>query len=74
MFQDNRHDRETMARTMILTRCAALGAGDLSDDRLARAIIQAVEVFQLSRRPEPAEVFSRAVLPPAAQRGLRPAA
>ena len=55
-------------------RCVAegveLGAGDLSDARLARAIAQAVEVFGLSRSPAPAEVFNRAFLPDRAARTL----
>ncbi|QYU66139.1 ABC transporter substrate-binding protein [Leptolyngbya sp. 15MV] len=47
-----------------------LGAGDLDDARLGRAIAQIVEVFQLPRRPEPSEIFSRAFLPPRAEREI----
>ncbi|WP_376099578.1 ABC transporter substrate-binding protein [Roseomonas sp. CCTCC AB2023176] len=47
-----------------------LGAGDLDDARLARAIAQVVEVFGLPRTPTPAEVFSRDFLPPRAERSL----
>jgi NitT/TauT family transport system substrate-binding protein len=75
---DERIERQRVEyawRTAIATpEAVRLGAGDLSDERLARAIAQSVEVFQLARRPEPAEVFSRAFLPPAAQRALRPVA
>lgn len=75
---DERIERQRVEyawRTAVATpEAVRLGAGDLSDERLARAIAQSVEVFQLSRRPEPAEVFSRAFLPPAAQRTLRPVA
>lgn len=50
-----------------------LGAGDLDDARLARAIAQAVEVFQLPRTPAPGDVFRRDMLPPRAQRDFGPA-
>jgi NitT/TauT family transport system substrate-binding protein len=49
-----------------------LGAGDLDDARLARAIAQSVEVFQLPRTPTPAEVFSRDFLPPREARDMGP--
>jgi len=56
-------------RTVIATEEATrLGAGDLDDARLARAIAQVREAFELPRAPEPREVFSRAFLP---ARGLR---
>lgn len=58
-------------RTLIATpEGQRLGAGDLDDARLARAIAQAVEVFQLPRTPATGEVFSRAFLPPMAERSL----
>lgn len=58
-------------RTLIATpEGQRLGAGDLDDARLARAIAQAVEVFQLPRTPATGEVFSRAFLPPLAERSL----
>ncbi len=47
-----------------------LGAGDLDDARLSRAIAQTVEVFGLPRRPAPGEIFSRDFLPPRAAREL----
>ena len=58
-------------RTLIATpEGQRLGAGDLDDARLTRAIAQAVEVFQLPRTPAPGDVFNRAFLPPMAERGL----
>lgn len=58
-------------RTVIATEEAArLGAGDLDDARLARAIAQVREAFELPRAPEPREVFSRAFLPPREQRNI----
>ncbi|WP_431282892.1 ABC transporter substrate-binding protein [Humitalea sp. 24SJ18S-53] len=48
-----------------------LGAGDLDDARLGRAIDQVSEVFSLPRKPAPSEIFSRAFLPPADQRVMR---
>lgn len=58
-------------RTLVATpEGLRLGAGDVDDARLARAIGQAVEVFRLPRTPAPAEVFTRAFLPPAAERSL----
>ncbi|QXM23635.1 ABC transporter substrate-binding protein [Elioraea tepida] len=60
-------------RTVIATpEAVRLGAGDLDDARLGRAIAQTVEVFGLSRTPAPSEVFSRAFLPPASERTLTP--
>lgn len=56
-------------RTLIaMPEARQLGAGDLDDARLTRAIGQTVEVFQLPRTPRPEEVFSRAFLPPRAER------
>jgi NitT/TauT family transport system substrate-binding protein len=60
-------------RTIISTEeSQRLGAGDLDDARLTRAIAQVVEVFQLPRSPAPGEVFNRDFLPPAADRALTP--
>jgi NitT/TauT family transport system substrate-binding protein len=60
-------------RTVIATpEAVRLGAGDLDDARLTKAIGQTVEVFGLTRTPTPAEVFNRAFLPPAAERVLTP--
>lgn len=47
-----------------------IGVGDIKDDRMARAIAIVVEGYQLERAPAPAEIFSRAFLPPRAEREL----
>ena len=47
-----------------------IGVGDVKDDRMTRAIGIVVEGYQLARTPTPAEVFSRAFLPPRAEREL----
>jgi len=47
-----------------------IGVGDIVDDRMARAIAAVVEGYQLPRTPTPGEVFSRAFLPPRADREL----
>jgi NitT/TauT family transport system substrate-binding protein len=60
-------------RTILTTdESVRLGAGDLDDARLTRAIAQVVEVFQLPRSPAPSEVFNRSFLPPQAERVLTP--
>ena len=47
-----------------------IGIGDTKDDRMARAIGIIVEGYQLARAPKPEEIFSRAFLPPKADREL----
>jgi NitT/TauT family transport system substrate-binding protein len=60
-------------RTLIATpEGRRLGAGDLDEARLTRAIAQAVEVFGLPRTPANADVFRRDVLPPRAAREFGP--
>jgi|GEM_PF-6825940 len=60
-------------RSLIATEEAArLGAGDLDEQRLGRAIAQAVEVFTLPRTPTASEVFRRDFPPPAAERAVTP--
>jgi NitT/TauT family transport system substrate-binding protein len=60
-------------RTVIATpEAVRLGAGDVDDARLTKAIEQTVEVFGLTRTPTPAEVFNRSFLPLAAERVLTP--
>jgi NitT/TauT family transport system substrate-binding protein len=60
-------------RTVIATEEGArLGAGDLDEARLGRAIAQVVEVFGLPRTPAPGEVFSRDFLPARAERDFGP--
>jgi NitT/TauT family transport system substrate-binding protein len=60
----------TAKNHMITPEVEALGAGDVSDERMAEAIAQIAEVFDLPRRPTPAEVFNRSFLPPRAERTL----
>ncbi|PWS35653.1 hypothetical protein DFH01_18850 [Falsiroseomonas bella] len=60
-------------RTLIATpEGRRLGAGDLDDARLTRAIAQAVEVFGLPRTPANGDVFRRDFLPPRAAREFGP--
>ncbi len=47
-----------------------IGIGDIKDDRMARAIAIVVEGYQLSRAPAVSEIYSRAFLPPKAEREL----
>lgn len=47
-----------------------IGIGDTKDDRMARAIGIIAEGYQLARTPKPEEIFSRAFLPPKAEREL----
>ncbi len=47
-----------------------LGAGDVSDERMTRAIAQIAEAFELKTTPSVKEVFDRSFLPPRAQRNL----
>jgi NitT/TauT family transport system substrate-binding protein len=56
-------------RTLIATSEAnALGIGDVSDQRMAAAAATIAESFALPSTPKPADVFSRAFLPPKADR------
>ncbi len=47
-----------------------IGLGDVSDDRLARSIDILADADHLPRKPTPDEVFSRAFLPPLAERPM----
>lgn len=61
-------------RTVIATPEAEnLGAGDLDDARLARAVAQTVEVFGLPRSPAPDAVFNRGFLPARGERAIQAA-
>jgi NitT/TauT family transport system substrate-binding protein len=51
---------------------ARLGLGDLDDTRLQSAIATVAEAYALPRTPAMDEVFSRAFLPPKADRALPP--
>lgn len=47
-----------------------IGAGDVKDDRLARAIGMVVTGYALTRTPAPAEIFNRSFLPSRAEREM----
>ena len=47
-----------------------VGAGDISDERMAKAIDQIAEVFDLSRKPSVTDVINRSFLPARDQRSL----
>jgi len=62
-----------VAKTLIATpEAAALGVGDVNDARLEEANKAIVAAYELPRMPGVAEVFSRAFLPPKAERVLPP--
>jgi len=48
-----------------------LGIGDVKDERMARSIKTVSEVYGLTTPPKPQDVFSRAFLPPKAERAVR---
>jgi len=72
-------DRATEKERLILTarwlmntpETQEIGIGDMRDDRLAAAIRQVVESYELPRVPTNGEVFNRAFLPPRAERVLK---
>ncbi len=45
-----------------------LGAGDVSDERMAKAIQQIGEAFDLKSTPKVGDVFNRSFLPPKSER------
>jgi len=56
-------------KTLIDTAEArSLGVGDVSDERMAGAAATIAESFDLPRAPKTVDVFSRAFLPPKADR------
>ena len=58
-------------RTVMLTPDLRDGVvGDVSDERLGRAIDQLVQAFELPRKPAISEVFDRRFLPPANERRI----
>jgi NitT/TauT family transport system substrate-binding protein len=58
----------TLKDEMSHPELAKLGLGDIDDARFAKSIGTVVEADGLPRSPAPGEVFSRAFLPPAADR------
>jgi NitT/TauT family transport system substrate-binding protein len=60
-------------KTSVLTaESEELGLGDIKDSRMTNAIAQIAESYNLQRLPAVSEVFSRAALPPKADRMLKP--
>lgn len=55
---------------MLTPETRKLGAGDVSDERMAKAIVQIGEAFELKSTPRVEDVFNRSFLPPAAERKL----
>jgi NitT/TauT family transport system substrate-binding protein len=67
---EKRRMQYSFSELIVSPEMKEIGVGDIKDDRMARAIGIVVEGYQLSRVPTPAEVFSRAFLPPKAEREL----
>lgn len=67
---EKRRMQYSFSELIVSPEMKEIGVGDIKDDRMARAIGIVVEDYQLSRTPTPAEVFSRAFLPPKAEREL----
>ena len=58
----------TLADEMSHPEIAKIGLGDVSDDRMAKAIEILVKAKELPRTPAISEVFDRSFLPPASER------
>jgi len=58
----------TLADEMTHPEIARIGIGDISDDRMAKAIDILVQAKELPRTPTVAEIFDRSFLPPASER------
>jgi NitT/TauT family transport system substrate-binding protein len=72
-------DRATERERLLLTvkwliatpEAREIGVGDVRDERLAAAIKQVAESYELPRVPAASEVYNRAFLPPRAERSLK---
>ena len=62
----------TLADEMSHPEIAKIGLGDISDERMAKAIDILVKAKELPRKPTVSEVFDRSFLPPAAADAVRP--
>lgn len=58
----------TLRTVMLTPEVAAAGPGDVNDARMARAVGQVKEAFELANAPAAGEVFDRRFLPPLAER------
>ena len=56
---------------MLTPEAAELGVGDIKDARMSNAIAQIAQSYNLQRLPAVSEVFSRAALPPKADRMIK---
>lgn len=65
----------TLADEMTHPEIAKIGIGDISDDRMAKAIDILVKAKELPRTPQVTDIFDRSFLPPASERptAIRPA-
>jgi NitT/TauT family transport system substrate-binding protein len=65
----------TMAEEMSHPEIAKIGLGDVSDERMTKAIDILVKAKELPRAPAASEIFDRSFLPPASERPttIRPA-
>jgi NitT/TauT family transport system substrate-binding protein len=65
----------TMADEMSHPEIAKIGIGDISDERMTKAIDILVKAKELPRTPKVSEIFDRSFLPPASERPtvIRPA-
>src|SRR5437899_13035573 len=60
-----------VAKTLIATpEAAELGVGDMKDARMSDAITAIATAYELAKSPKVDDVFSRAFLPPKAERAL----
>jgi len=62
---------QTIEYEVMSSEMKQIGIGDVDEARLQKGIALLVENLKLPRTPSPDEVFSRAYLPPRAERELR---
>ncbi|PTM43134.1 ABC transporter substrate-binding protein [Bosea sp. 124] len=67
---EKRRLQYSFTELMVSPELKEIGVGDTKDARMANAIGIIVEGYQLARTPKPEEIFSRAFLPPKAEREL----
>jgi len=69
----NEKERLLMTYKLLIATPEAqeLGIGDVNNERLLRSIKTVSDVYGLTRQPTPQEVFSKAYLPPKAERLVR---
>jgi NitT/TauT family transport system substrate-binding protein len=61
-------------KSSVLTpESSEIGLGDVNDARMARAISQVVDSYELTRAPAPSEIFNRSFLPPKQDRLVKSA-